>query len=213
MGFFSDFEPQVDVVREPQPQRVKWRGDPDDTVGVPVELEPLQVKNDQAAVIVFGLLVYPRGFAFSLATISRLSPAPAQLGFLHPGRGSGGELRFGIGFADGSKVVSRWNMVPGGETSNWTLRPMGGGGGGRKWTQGFWCEPLPPAGRMAFVCEWSDFAIPETSFDVDATAILDAAVRAAPLWPDDADLPEELGLTADHPGALWSSSTYGRMRP
>jgi len=196
---------------------VRWRGDPDDTVGVPVALSPLLVHTDQAAVIVSGFFAYPTGFAFSLVAISRLNPAPSPIGFLRPGMGgrndsTGGELRFGIGFADGSRAMSRWNSIPSANTSVRTLLPRGGGGGGRKWSQEFWCEPLPPAGPMAFVFEWRDFGVPQTSIEVDAAAVLDAASHAAPLWPDDVDLPEDPNFPARGSGAQWNSRTYGGMR-
>jgi len=192
---------------------VRWRGDPDDTAGVPVALSPLLVQTDHAAVLVSGFLAYPTGFAFSLVAISRLNPTPSPLGFLHPGMDStGGELRFGIGFADGSRAMSRWNSVPRGNTSVRTLHPRGGGGDGRKWSQEFWCEPLPPTGPMAFVFEWRDFEMPQTSIDVDATPVLDAASRAVPLWPDDVDLPEDAHLPAREPGARWNSRSYGGTR-
>jgi len=210
VDFFADLEPPDDAHRRPEPQRVRWRGDTDDTAGVSVAIRPLLVQTDQAAVIVSGFFAYPTGFAFSLVAISRLNPAPSPLGFLHPGMDStGGELRFGIGFADGSKAMSRWNSIPSRNTSVRTLHPRGGGGGGRKWSQEFWCEPLPPVGPMAFVFEWRDFGVPQTSIDVDATAVLDAASLTAPLWPDDVDLPEDPNFSARGPGARWNSRTYG----
>ena len=218
VDFFSDLEPPDDAHPRPEPQRVRWRGDPDDTAGVPVALGPLLVHTDQAAVIVSGFFAYPTGFAFSLVAISRLNPAPSPLGFLRPGMGgrndsTGGELRFGIGFADGSRAMSRWNSIPSANTSVRSLHLRGGRGGGRKWSQEFWCEPLPPAGPMAFVFEWRDFEVAQTSIEVDAAPVLDAASHAAPLWPDDVDLPEDPNSPARGSGAQWNSSSYGRMRP
>ncbi|NNN01617.1 MAG: hypothetical protein HKL86_07295 [Acidimicrobiaceae bacterium] len=196
---------------------MRWRGDSDDTAGVPVDLSPLLVRSDQAAIIVSGLFAYPTGFAFSLEAISRLNPAPSPLGFLRPGiagrdGSSGGELRFGIGFSDGSKALSRRNSMPSAERAVRRLHPRGGGGGGRKWSQEFWCEPLPPAGLMAFVFEWRDFAVPQTSIEVDASAVLEAASQATPLWPDDVDLPEDGEALGRGAGTRWRSSSYGTMR-
>jgi hypothetical protein len=211
MGFFTDLEPPEDARREPEPRRVRWRGDSDDTVGVPAAIDPLLVQNDQVAIIESGFFAYPSGFSFSIVALSRLNPAPSLLGFLHPGMGgrsnsTGGELRFGIGFADGSKAMSRWNSVPKGEAPVRILRSRGGGGGGRKWSQEFWCEPLPPEGRMTFVFEWRDFEVPETALDVDEKAVLDAASHAAPLWPDDVGLPDDPNAPAQSSSARWSSS-------
>ena len=219
MGFFSDVEFPADIYHEPEPRRVRWRGDPDDTVGVPVPLGPLLVRNDQVAVVSSGFLAYPSGFGFSLVSISRLDPAPLPFGFHPPGmrdrRGStGGELRFGIGFADGSKVISHGHRpIPDDESSSRTLRPRGGGGGGRTWSQEFWCEPLPPAGLMALVIEWRDFGVPETAIDLDGSIILDAGSRALPLWPDDVDLPDEPSPRPFRSDSSWRSSSMRRAQP
>lgn len=194
MGFFSEIEP-AEEFREPEPRRVKWLGNSDDTVGAFVPIGPFQVHNDEVAIVATGFFAYPTGFTFTLVTLSRLNPPPAPLSFHHPGSAGqrptqGGELRFGIGFADGSKLFQLPRAIPRTESSLRSLRSRGGGGGGRKWTSEPWCEPLPPAGNMTFVFEWGDYAIPETSIDVDAAAIVDAATHAISLWPDDADLPE-----------------------
>ena len=218
MGFFSDFEPLDDTFREPEPRRVRWRGEPDDTVGLPVAVSPLVVQNEQVAIIVSGIVAYPAGFTFSLVVISRLNPAPLPLGHGHPGmRGrrdaTGGALRFGLGFADGSKVVNPFpHPRNGGEAPTRLLRSRGGGGDSRKWSQEYWCEPLPPTGSMVFVFEWGDYGVPETSLDVDASSILDAAAHVAPLWPDDIDLPDDPDSSTGRPGLGWRSSSYGRMR-
>jgi hypothetical protein len=218
VGFFSDVEPPEDAYREPEPRRVRWRGDPDDTAGVPIPQRPLLIQNEQVAIIASGFFAYPAGFTFSVVTLSRLSPAPPQFGS-HPlgarsrGGPRGGELRFGLGFADGSKALSsQYPVSPSGEISLRMLRSRGGGGGGRKWQQEFWCEPLPPMGSMAFVCEWRDCGVPETSIDVDATAFLDAASQATTLWPEDVDLPEDDDTPLRRP-KLWTVSPFRGTQP
>jgi hypothetical protein len=45
--------------------------------------------------------------------------------------------------------------------------------------------PLPPAGTLAFVCEWPLRGIVETRAEIDAAPILEAAGRAEVLWPED----------------------------
>jgi hypothetical protein len=220
MGFFSELETPDDAFREPEPRRVKWQGDADDTVGIALPFNISLVQNDQVAVIASGFIAYPLGFSFSLVTISRLSPSPVPLGMHpHPGairRGGvpGGEFRFGIGFSDGTTVFSAHRMRPGLEASPRILQTRGGGGGGRTYRQSFWCEPLPSPGHMKFVCEWPDLLIPETSVEIDASAIIEAASRSGPLWPEDANLPEESSSENQRRAVgRWNSSTFGRMRP
>ncbi len=222
VGFFSELQPPEDSDREPEPHRMKWRGDADDTVGVGLAFNAVLVQTDQVAVTATGFFAYPTGFAFSLVTISRLSPSPVPLGMHpHPGairRGGvpGGEFRFGIGFSDATTAFAfsmHHRRGPDGELAPRILHTRGGGGGGRTYRQSFWCEPLPSPGSMKFVCEWPDLEIPETSVDIDASAIIEAASRSVPLWPEDVDLPDESGNENHRRGSGgWSSSTYGRMK-
>lgn len=212
MGFFSDFEPQSDEFREPEPKRVKWRGDPDDTIGIPLATTALLVHTDDIAIVASGFFAYPAGFTFSLVSVSRLSPSPSPMGFHPRQRGSGGGgLRFGIEFADGSKALGIPHWRPTEEPYQRTLRMEGGGGGGRTWRQGFWCEPLPPPGPMALVCEWPDFLVPETSIEIDATTIAEAGPQALALWPDDAALPENGESSPRRRGGGWSTATYRKQ--
>jgi len=219
MGFFSELEPPDDTFREPAPRRMKWRGDAEDTVGVALPLNALLVKNDQVAIVASGFVAYPLGFSFSLVTISRLNPSPVPLG-MHPHPGSrwggipGREFRFGIGFSDGTAAFSmRYRPRLDGEAAPRTLRLSEGGGGGRTYRQSFWCEPLPPSGSMAFVCKWPELEIPETSVDIDATAIIEAASRTVPLWPEDVNLPDESNGEPQRGRGAWRSSSYGSTQP
>ena len=217
MGFFSEIQPTVEFV-EPEPRRVKWHGTSDDTVGAFVPIGPFQVQNEEVAIVATGFFAYPTGFTFTLVTLSRLTPPPAPLSFHHPGSTGqrhtpGGELRFGIGFADGSKLFQLAHAIPRADSSLRSLRSRGGGGGGRKWTSELWCEPLPPEGNMTFVFEWGDYAIPETSIDVDATAIVNAATSALPLWPEDADLPEGSDHSSRAAMRHYTSSEFRKVDP
>jgi len=123
-------------------------------------------------------LVYPSGFSFRVITLSRLDPAPER-------------SRFGIGFADGSKATDLDSGAPEVVKMNDFCRTRVGGGGGRRWSQGYWCEPLPPLGEMRFVCGWKAAHIDETETLIDGILLTEAAERASALWADDIDLPSE----------------------
>ena len=60
-----------------------------------------------------------------------------------------------------------------------------GGGGPRSLFTRWWAWPLPPAGPLEFVCQWSVLEIPETRASIDAQLILDAAGRSVQLWRAD----------------------------
>ena len=59
---------------------------------------------------------------------------------------------------------------------------------------------------MTFVFEWGDYAIPETSIDVDATSAL-------PLWPEDADLPEGSDHSSRAAMRHYTSSEFRKVDP
>lgn len=189
--FFDHPAPVPEFARTP-PRREPWRGTPDDTLGIPIEFAEILAQTDEVAVLVSGLIAFSSTLGFSLILISRLNPSrvPFHAVGHHPGIAEpGGEFRFGIGLADGTKVFGdrRWLSD---SSEGYTLRPQGGGGGGRSWRQGFLLEPLPPPGPLQFVCEWPAYGLSESRLELDATIILEAAKRAKPLWPDDIGLPE-----------------------
>lgn len=158
----------------------------------------LLARTEEVAVSVSGLFAFPGGFRLSLITLLRMDPPREELrDTIGPGPWRRGRmqwdkaLHFGIGFSDGSKVIDREFPRPHRRehASTRFLVGRGGGGGGRKWTQGMWFEPLPPSGPMHFVCEWRGAGIDETESVVEAEELLQAASRATALWPDDIDLP------------------------
>jgi hypothetical protein len=65
------------------------------------------------------------------------------------------------------------------------LVPRGGGGGMRRWSESHWLWPLPPEGRLTFVCEWPALGIALTRIDTDAGPIRTAAARSRTLWDDE----------------------------
>ncbi len=112
-------------------------------------------------------------------------------------------LRFGVEFADGRKATNtadqRLANLAGGtmsvstfvsesETVQVPAAPVlhlgGGGGGGGNWRQSVWIWPLPPPGRLTFVCQWPEAGIELTRNDIDAQSILDAADRAQVIFSD-----------------------------
>lgn len=216
MGFFDELDLTPPSLHEPEPKRVRWRGDSEDTVGTPVDLSILLAKNDDHAIFVSSALAFPAGFSFALVAVSRLNPPREPFGHFHPrmkDRDLRREMRLGIGFSDGTKSFS-WTLgiPPHLDDSPRLMRNTGGGGGGRKWSQGFWCEPLPPGGPMTFVCEWREYGIEETSVEVDGDRFIEAASRATPLWPEDQDVPPDeddpqFGYRSGH---RWSA--YGKFR-
>jgi hypothetical protein len=154
-------------------------------VGGSVALDLLLARSDDAAVALTGLIAYPNGFAFTIAAVLREEDRRGRVhhhGF-HPGET--GEppaefLRLGLRFADGRVATNLaghpWSddVTP----DRPLLMPDSGGGGGRRFDMGHWVWPLPPAGPLTFFVAWPGYHIDETSAEIDATVLHEAAGRA-----------------------------------
>jgi hypothetical protein len=186
-GFFEPLPPSVGEPEE-RYRMPPWLGATRGALPGVVALEAVLARTEVAAVCVTRLGAYPSGFEVDLVT---LSPAERDdldpLLFGPPRRRPRAEpqqlpsemLRFGVQFADGSKATNVGGDLP----HDPTMAPAGpvivgggGGGGGGRWHQSLWVWPLPPPGRLLFVCEWP-------------AAGIDAAARAQVVFPDD-HLPE-----------------------
>jgi hypothetical protein len=86
------------------------------------------------------------------------------------------------------------------------LSQGGGGGSERRWEGRFWLWPLPPEGSLTFAFTWPEEGIGETTVEVDAAPIREAAGRAVELWPDDRPLPPPAGEAGT---GGWQSYTGG----
>jgi hypothetical protein len=169
---------------------------PDHVLGTPVDRRLLLAHTETVAVAVTGLVAFPTGFDFTLIVVRRRAagdPATFWRSFQHafPGGPVPDDfLRLGVQFSDGSSAtnldpLSRRLPASGDTPAGPLLMPGGGGGGVSRHEMRFWVWPLPPPGALGFVCEWPSHGIGETRVEVDAQLLLDAAVQAVPLWPDD----------------------------
>lgn len=192
MAFFDDVEPDrsFPIV---EPRREPWRGVPEDSLGAPVPYSAIVGRSDEAAVVLSGLVAYPAGMLITVFATSRRSPARPPVRSGPPHRqvmGLANGMRFGIRFADGTKVSNLGRLGGPAEPGKPVLRHQGGSGGGRGSRLTFWVEPLPPEGLIAFVCDWEDYGVVESTAELDAAMVLEAASRAVAIWPDDVGLPE-----------------------
>lgn len=195
MAFFEPPEPPPPPV--PQPPTPPWFSAPEGMLPGVVALALVLAETDEHAICVTRLAAYPTGFAFELLTLSRSSEGVDPLLFgpqaAHRRRrpGASGELepeqlRYGVQFSDGRKAtnVEGYHGRPDGQPADGIrLHTRGGGGGGRSWHQDSWVWPLPPAGALAFVCEWPAAGIELSRREIDAAAVIDAATHARALFP------------------------------
>jgi hypothetical protein len=211
---FFEPPPVPPASEEPEPPPTPpWFGAPRGMLPGVVALELVLARTERAAVCVSRIDAYPTGFEFVLRAVAApgqrddmLDPmlfGPAR----HRARGRGGTglpddmLRIGVEFADGAKATNTGGYHTGENAPRGpVMHDGGGGGGGREWHQDEWVWPLPPAGPLAFVCEWPAAEIPLSRTEIDAQTILDAAARARPVFPGPG------GQRAD---ATWSSGIVG----
>lgn len=172
-----------------------WLGPPANALGAGCPLGFVLARTDQVALGVNAVVAFPIGFCFTLS-VRRRTPSPNGSDWgdlLHrraaPGGLDPGLLRVGLQFSDGRKATSldafpdldpeQPEQLPPGPV----LMHHGGSGGGLlSFDHGYWVWPLPPAGPLAFVCEWPAEGIPLTRVEVDAVEITAAAARAPVLW-------------------------------
>jgi hypothetical protein len=181
-----DPEPQETHPRAPPP----WMSAPRGVVAGSVPLDFVLARNERAAVAITHLAAYPVGFKFELLVLAADEDEheldPMIMGPMRrPGRPLGDAqrdmLRFGIQFADGTKVTNLADRVA------WqrdeapkapVLRSRGGSSDGSEWAQDMWVWPLPPAGPLEFVCEWPAAGLELTRVEIDAQLLIDAAARS-----------------------------------
>jgi hypothetical protein len=187
------FEPRPPPPTLRRIRRPVWSGPLDNELGVAVPLQLEVARTERVALAVVGVVAFSRGFSFRF-TIRRRVDGDAHdypfHHFHHPAGMESDALKFGIEFADGSKATTLGRPPSKNafdETQGPVLSPGGGGGGPRSYDVSMWVWPLPPAGPLAFVCEWIAAGVVLTRHEIEAQAILDAAVRSEPLWPDDDD--------------------------
>jgi hypothetical protein len=175
-----------------------WFSAPSGTLPGVVALELVIARNERVAVCVTRLGAYPSGFELDLVTMAggegdELDPLLFAGSRMHARLRTGESgippemLRFGVQFADGAKATNTsgrsrdFHDEPNGPV----LNTGGGGGGGGNWRQSLWVWPLPPPGRLTFVCEWPAAGIALTRHEIDAQLVLDAATRAEVIFADE----------------------------
>lgn len=202
----SEFFEPPPPLEEPErlERRPPWWHAPSGTLPGVVALELVLARTERVVVCVARLGAYPTGFELDLVTMARGESDDLDPFLFGPGlRGRSRrrelqtaagippeKLRFGVEFADGTKATNTSRRLgpppkeppPPGPV----LNPGGGsGGGGGNFRQSIWIWPLPPAGKLAFVCEWPAADIPLTRHEIDAQPILDAASRAQQFFTDE----------------------------
>jgi hypothetical protein len=165
-----------------------WLRPPEATVPGIVPVELLLARTDTDAVLVTNLRAYPTGLDFVLT----VRPHPDQLQQRRhdpdrPHRFAYRDLRLELRFADGQRPSNDPRSWPHTFETEQPDPPFlyyhGGCGSERDWRSRHWLWGLPPPGPLAFVCFWPAGHIPASGVRIDAGLVLEAADRAASVWP------------------------------
>jgi hypothetical protein len=90
-------------------------------------------------------------------------------------------MTVGLEFADGSQVIGNVPSPADSEEPPSRVLDFGGGvGSAYRGDSRWWTWPLPPNGRMDFICL---LGAAETRVSIDAQLILDAARQSVQAWP------------------------------
>jgi hypothetical protein len=185
VGFFDSVPaPPPPEPEPPAPPRPVWVR-PETQVGGSAGVGLLLARSDDAALALTGLIAYPNGFSFTIAAVLREEDRRGRVHHYSlrpdgPGPQPPEFLRVGVRFADGQVATNLAGRPHPDEEP--PARPVlmadSGGGGGRRFDMGYWVWPLPPPGPLTFVVAWPGYRIDETSAQIDAALLHDAAGRA-----------------------------------
>lgn len=190
VGFFDDLAPPPSPVPPPEPEKLPWMGPPAGWVGGWVPWHLVVLRSPDVYAVVTDFQAFPGGALFTLDTrvrpgvVRTFAPLPDPPPLMISART--GDLRFGVGFADGRKTALH-SPVPttAGQAPGPVLSLCGGTGGGGRDRMEVWLWPLPPEGSLTFAASWPTLGIEETVTTVDATDLVAASARAEQLWPDE----------------------------
>jgi hypothetical protein len=143
-------------------------------------------QTDDAYALLREFEAFPSGLRFAMFAMFR------DPDVLYPGRGRPAPVfvheigpRFGVEFADGRRAVTGIHHnrpdQPGNEAQP-ILRTGGGGSFGGTSRLSFWLWPLPPPGPLTWHATWPDRALSDSSVEVDASVLAEAAEQAQQLW-------------------------------
>ena len=192
MGAF--FEVPAAEAQSWQESKPEWMSPPDDVLPVVVGVGRVIARSERAVVALTTLRPYPAGVLLGLAVWVRGDQEDEDWTGMPRGLFPGHKvtehtLRLGAEFADGRRASNliRPQCSDDEAPSDPVLGFHGGVGGagphGRVEIE-LWLWPLPPPGRLRVVCEWPAYGIAETSVELDAAELVEAAAQARRVWDD-----------------------------
>lgn len=189
------------------PELPPWSGPPPEETGAVLAVERTVASSANVVVRVPTIRVFRSGCMLDVEVVTRQGTLSEDdwwdlhssvYGHFHrsrPGAALPAKLlRMGVRYADGTKATTvgqhrRWGPGPADPPAGPLLcwAPGNSGMHGRELGFsgfGLWLWPLPPAGPFEFAVEWPFGGIDLTFAELDGAAIVAAAGRSAPYWPE-----------------------------
>jgi hypothetical protein len=204
------FEPPPDgevttVVGLPEPP--PWSNPPAVETGAVLAVEQTVARSANVVVRLATIRAFPPGCMFDVEVVTRQGGLSQDdwwdlhssvYGVYLGSRGGGGRLprkllRLGVRYSDGRKATTIEQRLrrarasdepPAGPLLSWS--PGNSGMHGRELGFsgfGLWLWPLPPAESFEFAVEWPFGGVGLTITELDGAAIVAAASRSGPYWP------------------------------
>jgi hypothetical protein len=175
---------------------------PEDVVPAVVPLGLDVGTNDEVAMAITHLTVYPTGFGFGFTALTKDDPGVVCADEFEFARGAkedpvGLQFHLGIEFADGRRADSRTHWIsinrpampnrmhfPSDPLTEISLRAGGAGAHDRRYSGSAWVWPLPPDGPLTFWVGWPAAGLPSRPTVNDGLMVLDAVGAATTLWSE-----------------------------
>lgn len=206
VSFFASMPPPDEAEFEEfdEPQLPAWYGPPQHVLGGTVALDQVLVRTEHVFIGISRARGFASGVALDVTIAVRRGEWSAQRWAdldtamwgqrHHPGSPWNADtaIRFGIELADGRRAATtRPHLHPfaGGQEPDPPVLIEGGGsgGGGPRFQDRhaeLWLWPLPEGDTVDLVVAWPALEVPETRTTIGTAAIVTAAQRAQPFWPD-----------------------------
>ncbi|MGJ6967625.1 hypothetical protein ACSDR0_37465 [Streptosporangium sp. G11] len=207
--FFEPPPAQEESTRPPKPGLPAWYAPPAEEMGAVTVSGLVLARSPNVAITVPTIQAFKTGCLINVNIVMRrhtLSPDdfqalrmsvyPHMITGVGAGRLPDNLLRFGVRFADGTKATTigqRFDMTrlphdpPPAPRLSWLLGGVSMRSGDEDAgviTMGLWLWPPPPRDTFELAVEWPAGGIELSIAVLDGAAIVSAAERSVPYWPD-----------------------------
>ncbi|MER6829015.1 hypothetical protein ABT352_23750 [Streptosporangium sp. NPDC000563] len=207
--FFEPPSAQEEATRPPKPELPAWYAPPAEEMGATMTSDLLLARTQNVAITLPTIRAFSTGCLLDVDIVMRrrslppddfqalqMSVFPHMISSVSARGLPDNLLRFGVRFADGTKATTvgqRFDLArlpqdpPSVPRLSWLFGGMSLRSGGDEegfLTVGLWLWPSPPPETFELGVEWPSAGIELSIATLDGAAIVSAAERSVPYWPD-----------------------------